>query len=709
MVNFVAMPAGNSGVYTPLFGGQPVRIWTPGVPLLSPRNQGNRALGGGGGGAGGREEEEEEAILPPPPLSSRITLPGCAPLNYSCPANAWSSEALNSGIASPMARNVNAIMAAVNGTKNKRRAAFVNQPASNMKMTRGFAPSQKGVQERKIEKRSALRNPYRKSEAPSKRKTVNFRLSNVSSKPWSFPTKVDEFKKPEAEELVGDFWKSVDDSQVENYFKDFWLLVNKSNDQMETHFAEFWKSIKLSQDSEIDLNDFWRCAEGRNRKNLPKENVVAQFWKLVESQEKKSNLDEAAIAGSFLKMAHKSEMEGVEGRPWETPARDMWKLIHHEQKQVLESGLAPEALAGEFFLMSSTSKCNKATQTEATPTAIDAELMMGQFWKMIDKQKRAENEVKFVADERGNVFRNIKGHQMKARRSESMIEARLANDFFTMIESQGEQPEASITFVATASGTIYKGAPKSKTAIKTNAKWVKEFFAMIEKQQEAADARAESYAGNFWQMINNSEARPERKSKEAFAGDFWRTVEFIENLKQKRERMRRLSASRRDEAEFSVAPFFTAASAAAAAANKNDEKEAARKTAMLYACSTLEQQQHQYVYVNDMPVGRQRTVSSSSSSLTSVKEEEEEVQRLTTTTSTTTFRVAPHYTATAAKMENGVFLVALRHKKKTIKPQQCHRQNMATQERRGSISRRNRIPSISSGINNDRKCGRKTW
>merc|ERR550534_502841 len=112
-----------------------------------------------------------------------------------------------------------------------------------------------------------------------------------------------------------------------------------------------------------------------------------------------------------------------------------------------------------------------------------------------------------------------------------------------------------------------------------------------------------------------------------------------------------------------------------------------------------------------MPVGRQRTVSSSSSSLTSVKEEEEEVQRLATTTSTTTFRVAPHYTAaaTAAKMGNGVFLVALRHKKKTIKPQQCHRQNMATQERRGSISRRNRIPSISSGINNDRKCGRKTW
>merc|ERR1712168_951073 len=84
------------------------------------------------------------------------------------------------------------------------------------------------------------------------------------------------------------------------------------------------------------------------------------------------------------------------------------------------------------------------------------------------------------------------------------------------------------------------------------------------------------------------------------------------------------------------------------------------------------------------------------------------------------YRVAPHYNnnnqsqqlgaakVASVKTGSGVILVALRQKKKSIKPQQCHRQNMVAQERRGSVSRRNRIPSISAiGSNNDRKCGKK--
>merc|ERR1719295_2366264 len=250
---------------------------------------------------------------------------------------------------------------------------------------------------------------------------------------------------------------------------------------------------------------------------------------------------------------------------------------------------------------------------------------------------------------------------------------------------------------------------------------------MLEKEQENNDARIESLAGNFWQMINNSKVETERKPKEAAAGDFWKMVDFTESLKRKRETMRRLSASKREEEE-AAAPTFHSASPRKTA----DKKEGARKTALLFACSTLEEQAY-YVLATDYQdpqghVGRKRTTSSSSSYLYSVKEEEELTPESAASVESDAsnprrvYRVAPHYNnnnqsqqlgaakVASVKTGSGVILVALRQKKKSIKPQQCHRQNMVAQERRGSVTRRNRIPSVSAiGSNNDRKCGRKTW
>jgi len=166
-----------------------------------------------------------------------------------------------------------------------------------------------------------------------------------------------------------------------------------------------------------------------------------------------------------------------------------------------------------------------------------------------------------------------------------------------------------------------------------------------------------------------------------------------------------------------------------------DKKEGARKTALLFACSTLEEQAYYVLASPQGQVGRTRTASSSSSSLYSVKEEEELKPEAATTAAAQEanprhlFRVTPHYgrsdsntsvgsnnsqqlgTARAsAAAKSSVVLVALRQKKKNVKPQQCHRQNMVAQERRGIVTRRNRIPSVSAiGSNNDRKCGRKTW
>lgn len=617
MVNFVGVPTVNAGVNSALFGGQPVRIWTPGVPLLSPRSQGNRAAGGRGGA--------EEAALPPPPPSSGITLPGCAPMN-SCPANAWTAEAMNSGLSSPMARNVNAIMAAVNGTKNKRRVAFLNESAPSGKTNKNIAsvPQQKGIQDRKMERRP-VRNPYRKSETQARRKVFSAKASKTSKsgKVWNFPTKIDEFKKPEVEEIFNDFWKSVDEQE----------------------------------DIPVDMNDFWRRIEGQNRKPLPKENLAANFWKMVESQREKK-LDDAAIVDHFLRMVKKSESAAFRVQP----AKDLWKLIQHEESR-------------------------------PTPAANDAELMTGQFWKMVHKQTIKERI-----------------------RRESMIEARFANEFFNMVKHREDLKEESMKFVVDSSGVIYTEAVAARKMRKgcnseCEATLVGDFFRMIDREQKHNDARVESFAGNFWKMINNSEDRPkDRRGKETLAGEFWKTVEFIENLKKKRETMRRLSASRREEAEFSVAPLFTAAATPATKNSASAEKEAARKAAMLFACSSLEPQQHQqHIVISDKPVGRQRTLSSSSSSLYSVREEEEEELR----NSRRTYRVAPHYNAqqlgAAANNVSGAILVALRQKKKTAKPQQCHRQNMVAQERRKCVTRRDRIPSISNGINNDRKCGKRAW
>jgi len=479
--------------------------------------------------------------------------------------------------------------------------------------------------------------------------------------------------------------------------------------------------------------------EGKSRKNCPKENLAADFWKMIEDHQQRRSLDEAVMAGHFLRMIESTQSCQDEARPWEAPSRDMWKLISHEQKRSAEEKLSPEALAGDFFKLTTDDKrkMNKVN---------DKELVAGQFWRMIEKNwNEGIEDIKFVADSSGNVFRKFKGYKVTGNRRESMADAKMINSFFSMVDedqrnaeataeilagdfwrmmNESKNHESEIEFVADSSGNIFrnhkgyqiKGKP-AKTA--TEAEWVRQFFKMLEKEQRNDEAKTEIYAGNFWKMINNSEAQTERKIKEAAAGDFWKMVEFTENLRRKRETMRRLSASKREEEAASCSNPFVASPTPKKSGNA-DKKEGARRTALLFACSTLEEQAY-YVLASDYQdpqgqAGRKRTTSSSS--LYSVKEEEEfrpEVSEASCPRHQ--FRVTPHYDSlqlgapkSTTKAGSGVILVALRKKKKSVKPQQCHRQNMVVQERRGSVTRRNRIPSISAiGSNNDRKCGRKAW
>jgi hypothetical protein len=260
MVNFVAASAANPA----LFGGQPVRIWTPGVPLLSPRRAGEdeeNAAGGGGGGA--------SMSAPPPP---QTTLPGCLP-SENGRTEGWSADAMSTGLSSPMARNVNAIMAAVNGTNNKKRVTFFNEsvpPAAraSAKTTSAAASPRKTLQDRKIERRPA-RNPFRKPESEARRKKLFAARAGAKPAPnqrlWNFPTKIEEFAKPEKEQICGEFWRSVDDYQMEGFFSDFWKCVNDDLVKIERSFIEFWKSVYESQDFVVDVNSFWRQIEGKNR------------------------------------------------------------------------------------------------------------------------------------------------------------------------------------------------------------------------------------------------------------------------------------------------------------------------------------------------------------------------------------------------------------------------------------------------------------
>jgi len=775
MVNFVAAGAGNPGVFTPLFGGQPVRIWTPGVPLLSPRRSAEGAERGeyeiGGGRRGGM-------AAPPPPPPPPMTLPGCAPLNSGRnPTEGWSTDSMNSGLSSPMARNVNAILAAVNGTKTKRRVTLLNETGTSEKTTTARTASalQKGIQERKIERRPA-RNPYRKSETQTRRKAFPTRATGKlastgnSGRPWNFPTRLEEFQKPEVEDMFNDFWKSVEDHQMEKYFldfwqtvddlqmeshfRDFWLGIKDQDDQMESYLGEFWKAVQKDQDCVFDINDFWRRIEGRSRKAQPKENLAADFWQMIEKAQQRQTLDEAVMAGHFLRMIESTQTRQHEAKPWEAPARDLWKLIHQEEKRLSEDDVTAETLVGQFFRVAEDSR-------RQVNEANDLELVSGQFWKMLEKNNNGKEDVKFVADLSGNVFRKFKGYRVSGNRRESMADAKFVNEFFNMVDDEQRNSEAGAeifagdfwrmvhrsqnlsndaTFVADLTGNIFKkhkgyqikASQKDKI---TEAKWAGDFFKLLEKQQKNNDARVESLAGNFWQMINNSEAVSERKPREAAAGDFWKMVDFTESLKRKRETMRRLSESNREkaaaeaEASATTAPFLSATPKRNAGA---DPKEGARRTALLFACSTLEEQAY-LVLASDHQgfAGRKRTTSSSSSSLYSVKEEEESSSEPPAETgaadSRRVFRVAPRYNSNnnggatssqlgAAKVAatkvggSGVILVALRQKKKCVTPQQCHRQNMVAQERRGSLTRRNRIPSVSAiGSNNDRKCGKKSW
>lgn len=314
-------------------------------------------------------------------------------------------------------------------------------------------------------------------------------------------------------------------------------------------------------------------------------------------------------------------------------------------------------------------------------TTNDRELQAGQFWKMIEKEMNLGKEM-FVADSFGNVFRKIKGYQIMASNKDNLAEAKMVADFFKMVEIEQGKEEGS----------------------------------------------TEIFAGDFWKMIKNSKVVTMKKTKEAMAGDFWKMVEFTENVQRKRETMRRLSASKRAAEEETEAaaggPFI---SVAPPKRTVPDEKEGARRAALLMACTSLEERGYLAIVAESpaeapKPAGRVRTTSSSSSSLYCVKEEEELAPSAAAPTDAAPrnyFRTAPHYdsqqlgAARAAKAPlmtgSGVALVALRKKKTSVKPQQCHRQNLVALERRGSVTRRNRIPSVSVGSNNDRKCGRKTW
>jgi len=774
MVNFVAAGAGNHGVFTPLFGGQPVRIWTPGVPLLSPRRsaEGGEERGeyeiGRGGGRGG------VAAVPPPPPPP-MTLPGCAPLNAARnPAEGWTADSMNSGLSSPMARNVNAILAAVNGTKTKRRVTLLNETGTSGKTTtRTASDPQKGIQERKIERRPT-RNPYRKSEtqqtrpkAFTARATAKLASGRNPGRPWNFPTRLEEFQKPEVEDMFSDFWKTVedhqmekyfldfwqtvDDLQMESYFRDFWLSVKNQDDKVESYFGEFWKAVQKDQDCVFDINDFWRRIEGKSRKAQPKENLAADFWQMIEKAQQRQTLDEAVMAGHFLRMIESTQRRQHEAKPWEAPSRDLWKQIHQEEKRLSEDGVTAETLVGQFFRVAEDSQ-------RQVNDANDQELASGQFWRMLEKNNNGKEDIKFVADSSGNVFRKFKGYRVNGNRRESMADAKFVNEFFTMVEDEQRNSEAGVeiyagdfwrmvhqsenlsndaTFVADSSGNIFKkhkgyqikASQKDTTA---EAKWAGDFFKLMEKQQKNEEARVESLAGNFWQMINNSEAATERKPREAAAGEFWKMVEFTESLKRKRETMRRLSASNREreaEEEAAAANATTLLTTTPKRSAGADPKEGARKTALLFACSTLEEQAY-FVLASDHQgfAGRKRTTSSSSSSLYSVKEEEElslePPSEAGAANSRPVFKVAPRYNSnngvtsqqlgaakvSTTKVGGGVILVALRQKKKRVTPQQCHRQNLVAQERRGSLTRRNRIPSISAiGSNNDRKCGKKSW
>merc|ERR1712121_455116 len=176
------------------------------------------------------------------------------------------------------------------------------------------------------------------------------------------------------------------------------------------------------------------------------------------------------------------------------------------------------------------------------------EILAGDFWKMVHRTQNCTNDAMFVADSSGTVLRKHKGYQIKANQKENM----------------------------------------------TEAKWVNEFFKRVEKDQENNEARVESLAGNFWKMINNFKVETERKPREAMAGDFWKMVDFTESLKRKRETMRRLSASKREEEAAAAALGVVAAPPSFATATRksagSDHKESARKAALLFACSTLEEQ-----------------------------------------------------------------------------------------------------------------------
>merc|ERR1719376_1743196 len=311
-------------------------------------------------------------------------------------------------------------------------------------------------------------------------------------------------------------------------------------------------------------------------------------------------------------------------------------------------------------------------------TTNDRELQAGQFWKMIEKEMNLGKEV-FVADSFGNVFRKIKGYQIMASNKDNLAEADSFGNVFRKIKGYQGKEEAS----------------------------------------------AEIFAGDFWKMIKNSKVVTVKKTKEAMAGDFWKMVEFTENLQRKRDTMRRLSASKRAEEETEAAAGGPFICVAPSKRTVPDEKEGARRAALLMACTSLEERGYMAIVAESpaevpKPAGRVRTTSSSSSSLYCVKEEEELAPSAAVPTDAAPrnyFRTAPHYdsqqlgAARAVKAPHmtgsGVALVALRKKKTSVKPQQCHRQNLVALERRGSVTRRNRIPSVSVGSNNDRKCGRK--
>jgi len=652
----------NFGVTTPLFGGDPVRIWTPAMMSASMRM-----------------ETGSDLETPPPPL------PGYVPLASfrGAAAESLSSWSSTSTMTTTM-RTINSILASVNGTEQiKRRVTYLADGATPSAMRAAAArqatgPGRPPAPQRTILKKSK-RNPYRKLRGVETKMT-----KAKNGKVWKFPTTIKEFEAKDGNE---------------NAFNDFWNLVENSTRkyEFENYFCDFWKMVDETKDEIVDLMDFWRLAEGRHKKKSGKEIYPAVFWRLVEKEQKQ--VDDAELCATFWRMVEGPKQIGKDF--WESGVKAFWELIYQDQ----DDFNSPESLVREFFEM---------VENKKVPQKPEYEAAAAQFWRMVERKKKSN--VSFVADSLGHIYHKLKGYEMTKPCIGYFSELTFVRDFFNMIQKIPETSEKQL-FVVDNKGRIFKNHKgykmvKPKIEDAKEAQYVGEFFKMVKSVQEKENFAPESYHGNFWQMIKNSEETEEgKKTKEDFHGEFWKTIEFIEGLRLKRETMRKYSESAR-EAKRSKA--------------QEQEVENGVNPQAQIALYFLSKENP---FVQKSPMGRTRTFSSSSnSSLYGVKEEEEDEVFAAAvddplppppTTPRCRKTSAPRYesammgsrAAAAAAIVTAAAMAKSRRLKATA--QQCHKQNLVAYEKknRNSGMRSKRIPCIvATGVNNDRKCGRKnSW